>query len=344
MTYYLLSTHNPRFPYALVVKDNSKTYLNLMVQDRWPGAGKSIFCVRRQTNTLKPEEVVEKVPVVNLKQNGKRLEITLGRHTRKRCFFLFLTKTYKKKAGTYEQIFWQSYSSLHTHRPTKLISQTHLSSKTPTIYIDTKERYPLKFSGCEVQKETLAVGDYAIKDQTGLVAVVERKNADDFVKSLFTNLARFQSVLTQLKTYPYKAVIIEAHYTDFLKKTRWSQAPAGQIVARIAQLQTEHPEIPFVFVGSRKAAEIWVKSFFIAVNNRSSQSASLYEHTPNVDVEQLIKQTVFHKLPKEFRFRDVQALLPSIGRNTIKYYLDKLRNEGEIILEGRGPKAHYLKL
>jgi ERCC4-type nuclease len=58
-----------------------------------------------------------------------------------------------------------------------------------TIWVDTRERYPCRFSGQEVKTErtTLPAGDYAVRSDEGAVlAAVERKSMENLASSLPT--------------------------------------------------------------------------------------------------------------------------------------------------------------
>ena len=95
----LESTDNQKFPYRLSIKKDDVTVLCLRVQNRWPGAGSQIFCLKDSEDYSEPLKEIERVPVVSLNRYGKRLSVVLDRPTNKRCEFLFLKKKYKKKDG-----------------------------------------------------------------------------------------------------------------------------------------------------------------------------------------------------------------------------------------------------
>lgn len=49
-----------RFPYRLQIQKEGKPWLILRTQDRWPAAGKNIFCLREE-EPLMTGEIVEEV-------------------------------------------------------------------------------------------------------------------------------------------------------------------------------------------------------------------------------------------------------------------------------------------
>src|SRR5918996_4066801 len=99
-----------RFPYRVrIFAHDGRELLKLRAQDRWPAANRNIFCMRDEASDDGAEfEEVERVPVLNLQRRGIRLCVVLDRKRYKRCDFLFLTKPYKNRPGSYEQIFWQT--------------------------------------------------------------------------------------------------------------------------------------------------------------------------------------------------------------------------------------------
>lgn len=46
-TFWKISkTEHPRFPFRLTIARGAEIILDLYVQDRWPGSGRNIFCIR----------------------------------------------------------------------------------------------------------------------------------------------------------------------------------------------------------------------------------------------------------------------------------------------------------
>jgi len=181
-TLWILETidiDNDKFPYLLTIKKGDDTLLRLRVQDKWPGQRGNIFCIREEGKSFQPIEELERVPVISVKRYGKRLVVVLDRGRNKRCDFLFLTRRYKTREGEYEQIFWRTEHALKQRRPRVKLST--YSRARLSIVIDVNERYPWRFPGHEVARETLPVGDYALKEDGGLTAVVERKTLDNIL-------------------------------------------------------------------------------------------------------------------------------------------------------------------
>jgi ERCC4-type nuclease len=64
-----------------------------------------------------------------------------------------------------------------------------------TIWVDTRERYPYRFTGREVETERVALGagDYAVRTGGGVIlAAVERKALEGLASSLSEGTLAFQ--------------------------------------------------------------------------------------------------------------------------------------------------------
>jgi len=107
-TWILERTQNDRFPYRLQIIRGDKPWLVLRTQDRWPAAGRHIFCLREEEPPELDEmlEELERVSIVALNERGRRISLVLDRKRYKRCDFLFLKKSYKRRPGeSYEHRF-----------------------------------------------------------------------------------------------------------------------------------------------------------------------------------------------------------------------------------------------
>ena len=107
-TWVLQRTSSDRFPYRLQIIRGDQPWLILRAQDRWPAAGKNIFCLR-ETEAPDPDETlveIERTSIIAFNERGRRMSIVLDRKRYKRCDFLFLSRSYKNKPGeSYDVIF-----------------------------------------------------------------------------------------------------------------------------------------------------------------------------------------------------------------------------------------------
>ena len=102
-----------------------------------------------------------------------------------------------------------------------------------------------------------------------LVAAVERKTLEDFVKALVDGSLGFR--LADLAALPAAAVVVEERYGALLKVER---VQPGWLLELVARLQVRYPSVPIVFADSRKLAEEWTYRFL---------AAALAEHAASED-------------------------------------------------------------
>jgi hypothetical protein len=86
-----------------------------------------------------------------------------------------------------EGIFWQSARTTRQARPGIRVPRRRAANLAHlTILIDTRERYPYKFTQQQAgtERQALPAGDYGIRHDGELIAVVERKSLADLVRRL----------------------------------------------------------------------------------------------------------------------------------------------------------------
>jgi hypothetical protein len=265
-----------RFPYRLQILREEKPWLVLRTQDRWPAAGKHIFCLREEEPPV-PEEVlteIERVPILVFHERGRRVSVVLDRKRYKRCDFLFLSKPYKRSPGeSYEQIFWLTQRSMEQHRPSaKLIAPPATSRMT--VRIASNERYPWHFPGARTERGPLPVGDYALMNGDDITAVVERKTMDN-LSADFGTMPVLHQRMAELATHEHHALVIEALYSDFLNPRKVQYYTPSFCARAIAQLYALHPRLRIVFCANRKMANEWTRHYFSAVWQQVNGQAGL---------------------------------------------------------------------
>ncbi len=269
LRWILYKQEDKRFPYRLYIEEASDNFICLDTQDRWPGPGKKIFCKLIGTchsGDLPKEKPIEDCKIITIQRYGKRLIIVLDRKVKKRCWFVFVKKEYKTKSGVfYEQVFWITQSSEAIRRPGAYVPRVR-EGLPIEIIIDKREHYPYKFGYIETKRENLPVGDYALIKDGKIIAVAERKSLDNFLGQLST-YDSFKAMLTELVTYPYKALILESPYSDFLNPKKINPYRASYIAEIIADITVRFPQIQIVFCDNRKFAQEWLLRWFLRVNN-----------------------------------------------------------------------------
>jgi len=272
-TWILEQCASDRFPYRLQIQREGKPWLILRTQDRWPAAGKRIFCLREE-EPPDSDEVIEELGRVNIvafHERGRRLSVILDRKRYKRCDFLFLTKAYKDRPGeSYEQIFWLTQRSMTQHRPAyKLVSYSN--NTVFTVQIDSNERYPWRFRGSITERAPLPIGDYALKDGDNIIALVERKTLDNLLAD-FGTMPVLHQKLAELATYKNNAMVLEAPYADFLNPAKVHHYTPSFCAKAIGELHALHPNLQIIYCANRKVANEWTRHYFTAAwNTRQSQ-------------------------------------------------------------------------
>lgn len=154
-----------------------------------------------------------------------------------------------------EAIFWQTQKTARGANPGARIPRGRTLAGPVAIAIDTRERYPYRFSGqtAETARVTLPAGDYAVHGADGgILATVERKTLDDFASSLADGTLAYR--LQQLAELPLVAIVIEARYSALHKLDHVNGA---WLADQLARLQARYREVQLVFADSRRYAEDW---------------------------------------------------------------------------------------
>lgn len=351
-TYWILEeVEDERFPYCLSIVQDGKIILCLRVQERWPGTKGQIFCLSGDDEEwMRPRAEIERVPVVSLKRYGKRLAVILDRPRNKRCDFLFLKKPYKTKEGEYEQIFWRTQQALRERRPK--VKLTLRGAESLQILVDSAERYPWRFPGCEVERASLPVGDYALEGDYGFLSIVERKTFDNML-SEFGRMSTFHQILGELEAYPYHALVIEAAYADFLKPDRlkfYSPAFAAKV---IGELHAMHPKLNIVFAGNRKLANEWTLRFFSAIKSHEddkpqpkvAEAVAKYQTSPSWTGGIYFRaKRILDEMPKQFTISMLREASSDIPDTTMRKALNDFKKEGKVRCQGQGRKSYWEKI
>jgi hypothetical protein len=340
-------TLHRRFPIRITIEQEGRLLLAVRAQSAWPGPGQQIFCLRERTlDPVEHLEPLERVPVAHLGRVGRKLTVVLDRPNRKRCEFLVIAKVSPRDGHAYEQVYFRTESGIRAHRSRSRVEL--LPSAAPaqlSIAIDSGERYPWRFPGATVLRRRLAVGDYALLQAEGEVAVVERKSFDN----LLADIGAVQALHHQLEDIsrlPAVAVVIEAEYGDFLDdrrlKGRW---PATHVARVLAELAALHPRLPIVFAGSRKLANAWCARFFAACATREAspqldlvrETLAGYGAAPREPgIEARVREAALAADGPDFTLRDLAARFPDVPVNRIRRVLGHLQAEGLVHRSGRG--------
>lgn len=228
--------------------------LALKAYDTWPRSTR-VYCHPFEEGWPPDAEVLEETPVASCRRRGAVIDLVLDRPRLARSQFVF-TETRGRPA-----IFWQTQKTARAANPGARVPRARAIPEGFQIAIDTRERYPYRFSGKGVRTErlTLAAGDYAVGSGEGLIAVVERKVMDNFCASLSDGTLAFQ--MQRLSELQAAAVVVEGRYSALFKL---EHVPGAWLADVLARLQVRYPEVQVVFADSRKFAEEWTYRFLAA--------------------------------------------------------------------------------
>jgi len=273
----LSRVEDPRFPVRISVLKDGEVWLRLRAQSGWPGAGTQVFCLRDSAALPAHAEEVERARLIAVKRMGARLTLVFDRRSRRRCDFLFVSRSSRgDPQRRYEQIFWQTQQALVQRRP-KLALPALRSAAGFTVWIASEERYPWRFPGCRVERRRLPAGDYALVEDGRQLAVVERKTFENLLADLGV-IPLLRQRLLDLSAQANSALVVEAAYEDFLSSRKLHHYTPAFCAAAIADLYASLPALRIVFCGNRKTANAWTRAFFSAVlaNHRGQAGASAW--------------------------------------------------------------------
>lgn len=146
--------------------------------------------------------------------------------------------------------------------------------ETLTAIVDSRERNPLDLGELAVEVAELRTGDYTLKGYEDLVAL-ERKGFHDLVYSCGPESDRFESQIQRLLSFPIRALVVEAHWDDFNKKT-WIYADVvSQEHIRETLLRIQASGLPVIMAGTHQRAGRIVAEFLKFVWDEYHPSESL---------------------------------------------------------------------
>lgn len=227
----------------------------LKAREPWPSSSR-VYCHPWQGPWPEEAEILEEVPVRHCARRGPAIDIVLERGQRNRAQFVY-TEVRARPA-----IFWQTRKVARAARPgVRVPARKAAGLGSFTIEVDTRERYPYKFTGRKVETERVALtaGDYAVRSGERLVAAVERKKEEGLAASLSDGSLGF--VMGELAALPAACVVVEGTYASLFKVPK---ATPGWLPEVLATLQVRYPGVPIVFCENRKLAEEYAYRFLAA--------------------------------------------------------------------------------
>jgi hypothetical protein len=228
--------------------------LVLKARETWPRTSK-VYCHRAEEGWPTDPDVVEEVPVRSCARRGTAVDLVLARARENRSQIVFT-----QLRGGREAIFWQTATTVRQARPGLRVPSKRRASGIVTleVLVDTRERYPYKFSGVPVttRRHALPAGDYAVEHEGTIVASVERKSVADLAASLVSGGLPF--ALAEMSALYRAAVVVEAPYSRLYKL---EFVTSGFVPELLAKVQVRYPSVPIVFCDTRALAEQWTFRF-----------------------------------------------------------------------------------
>ncbi|MDQ6791444.1 MAG: ERCC4 domain-containing protein [Candidatus Dormibacteraeota bacterium] len=242
--------------------------LVLKARDAWPRLAR-VFCADEATPWDDSAGLVDEAAVLICRRRGAAIDLVLDRPKLARSQFVF-TNIRGRPA-----VWWQTQKTAQAANPAARVPRGRLPGHL-TVAVDSREKYGWRFAGRDVniQRRTLAGGDYGAVVEDEVVAVVERKTIDNLATSLSDGSLVFQ--MQRLAEAARSAVVVEGDYPDLFL----TQAGRGSWLAdMLGRLAVRYSEVPIIFAGSRKFAEEWTYRFFGAAvgDARTTPSATIEE-------------------------------------------------------------------
>jgi hypothetical protein len=227
--------------------------LVLKARDSWPRTAK-VYCHRAEDGWPDDPQIVEQIPVRSCQRRGVAIDLVLDRPRENRSQLVF-TRIQDGREG----IFWQSARTTRQARPGIRVPRRRAAELAHiTILVDSRERYPYKFTQQQAttERRALPAGDYGIAHHEQVVAVVERKSLHDLVRRLIDGQLTY--ALADLATLPRAAVVVEDRYSSLFKL---EHTQPGFVTEMLAAITVRYPTVPIHFAETRPLAEEWTYRF-----------------------------------------------------------------------------------
>jgi ERCC4 domain len=239
-----------KLPYLLLLP--LEEGIVLKARESWPATAR-VYCHRVEQAWPAEAEIIEQAPVLLCRRRGAAIDLVLDRPRLARSQFVFT------QVKGREAIFWQTQKTARAANPGGRIPRRRTLTDPITIAVDTRERYPYRFSqqAAETVRATVAAGDYAVRTSDGSVlAAVERKSLENLAATLSDGTLAFQ--MQRLAELPLAAVVVEARYSALYKL---AHVNGSWLADQLARLEVRYPEVHLVFADSRRFAEEWTYRF-----------------------------------------------------------------------------------
>jgi len=177
---------------------------------------------------------------------------------------------YNELFGSYYELCSSLGYKNKFHNPTKISYGNIYDNPNNKIYIDTREKMPLKFKGIDTEIKTLKFGDYALNSKEATCnCYIERKAIGDFIGTLSGGYDRFtREIERAAEAEAQLIVLVEESLSNCMgfnylphvyKKTK---VTPDYIFHNVRKLIQTYPHIQFLFVKGRVEASETIKKIF----------------------------------------------------------------------------------
>ena len=177
---------------------------------------------------------------------------------------------YNELFGSYYELCDSLGYENRFHNPRKISYGSIYDDPSYKIYVDTREKKPLKFKHFESEIKTLKFGDYALSSKEDTCnCYIERKAIGDFIGTLSGGYDRFtREIERAAEAEAQLIVLVEESFSNCLgfnylphvyKKTK---VTPDYIFHNVRKLIQTYPHIQFLFVKNRTEASETIEKIF----------------------------------------------------------------------------------
>lgn len=143
----------------------------------------------------------------------------------------------------------------------------------PMILVDSREQAPLRFSAAvDVEVVTLPVGDYSIRGSTDTIAI-ERKRLDELATCCGADRERFIEQIERLRSYPIRALVIEADLDGLLSKSYRSEIHPLSVLGTLIKFSSDW-QVPIWMCGDARNTAHVVERMLLRVAKQAKERAA----------------------------------------------------------------------
>lgn len=151
--------------------------------------------------------------------------------------------------------------------------------RKPTIYVDTREQMPYRFTEDVVTlRVALPTGDYSLQSEDPQLVAVERKTLNDFIGSVIHARSRFLAEMERLSLFKHKCVVVEGSITQVINRDYDSATHPNSVIGAAIAIVIEYG-IPVYFFENRQISELFVERFLSRIWRKEEEKNGILNNT-----------------------------------------------------------------